>query len=242
MHLHGNLLKWLNIMLYAFNSIFLAIGLGLVIFGIVLLALFGDYFTIIGHALDAVSVLLIFVGVIIIIVASFGFVGAHRRNYCMVLTYSVFLSVIFILEVAISISALHLQNSVQDLVEDGLSKSLNEYANANVTQQAWDSMQSNLECCGVDNGPADWEDKLEELEDLLYPKSCCIDQESKGCGKDPSAKSAYQRPCVPTIRDFIAREVSWISLLGIIMGLIQIVGILFSCFVAYSIDKGYESL
>jgi len=225
-------------LLFVFNFFFFLIGLALIICGAVIQAHFREYFDIIGSDFNSAAGLLIAVGCIIFIIGFFGCCGAVKENHCMVITFSVLLSVILVMEVAAAITAFHMQSDVREVVEKGLHKSLDKYDNATGTRKAWDLMQTKFHCCGVANGAVDWDGKL--AGDLDYPKSCCANVAEKGCGKNTAL--AYKTDCVGAMSGFISSELLYIGLVGLFMAVLEVVGIVFACCLARSIKQGYENV
>lgn len=79
----------------------------------------------------------------------FFFQGAIRENYCMVLTFSILLILVFILELAAGISGYVLRNETMELVETSLRDSMQAYVHNETeaihTTVLWDSIQRNVQ-------------------------------------------------------------------------------------------------
>ena len=68
--------------------------------GAIVKSKYGEYLTFADNKYADAAIFLIIVGVIVFIVAFLGCCGAIKEHYCMVTTFAVLLSIIFILEVA----------------------------------------------------------------------------------------------------------------------------------------------
>lgn len=90
---------------------------------------------------------------------------------------------------------------------------------------AWDVTQTRLKCCGVDTF-RDWQGKL--------PNSCCqeIDRDGiqrKPCQDNPTLQNVYNRGCYEVGSDFIRDRANIIGASGIIVAILMIFGMVFSC-------------
>lgn len=228
-------------LLFAFNFLFFFIGLALIIIGTIIEVAFKDYFGIIGNEVNSVAVLLIFVGCIIFVVGLFGWVGALKENHCMVLTFAILMAVIFVLEITTGIIAFHSQGTLEVVVEKGMEDARDRYPISNATQIAFDALQSRLQCCGIRDGPKDWEKVAEDLK-LKYPKSCCLpgQEDSSSCGQ--STNVAHSNGCLPVLKVYLETEVLWIGGIGVAVALIQIIGIVFAFYLASHLHSGYLSV
>ncbi|KOB67504.1 Tetraspanin, partial [Operophtera brumata] len=132
-------------------------------------------------------VVLILVGIVVFIVAFFGCCGAVKENHCMIVTFSVFLLIIFVAELAVGIAGYMKHAELETSIMKNLNASIAKYnSDANV-KKTFDIVQTDLECCGI-NGPGDWKNNS-----LAIPPSCCDGQVITG-GAAP--------PCTPDSTGF----------------------------------------
>lgn len=119
----------------------------------------------------SIPTFLIVIGAFIIVITFFGCWGALKENYCLILSFSVMLFIIFILELAAGISGYVLRNDAYDLIQTELSSSMKDYNSSTqtATTSLWDDVQHDFNCCGVLNY-TDW-NTLWDTPDL--PISCC---------------------------------------------------------------------
>jgi CD63 antigen len=90
---------------------------------------------------------LIVIGSFIFIIAFFGCCGAYKENYCMVLTFSVLLGLIFVLELAAGISGYVLRNDTKQILTDSLNKTMPDYTNMTLHRDTvimWDEIQQRV--------------------------------------------------------------------------------------------------
>ena len=123
-----------------------------------------DYFDFLGASelvgnenLRVSSYMLISVGVIVTIISSLGF-GAAFTNYKFILdTFVTLMDIIIIVEFVAFISVFIYKGKAYDIVDDAMNKNIAEYEEAGKerTTLAWDGIQEQFICCGVDS-PADW--------------------------------------------------------------------------------------
>lgn len=101
------------------------------------------------------SNILITLGTITIVLGFYGLRSVD--NYCLILSYSVFISLLSIMDLAIGVSASFMEASAEKTLSTGLSHSLHNYNGSSPELRGrWDKLQSDLRCCGV-NGVGDWE-------------------------------------------------------------------------------------
>ncbi|XP_023229303.1 tetraspanin-7-like [Centruroides sculpturatus] len=88
--------------------------------------------------------------------------------------FSVIIFLIFIVELAVGISAYVFRNKISDNIKS-VSKDLLENYNKDASDKDfWDDIQTTYNCCGID-GPRDWNGTF-HFPDL--PSSCCVKNET----------------------------------------------------------------
>merc|ERR1712038_39482 len=226
-------MKCIKYVLFLFNLIFFIAGLALIIAGAVVLTKLGDYIEFMGGSASGLAILVIVVGCIIFIIGFFGCCGAYKENYCMVMTFAFLLLIIFVLEIAAGIAAYVARDKVSDIIQEEMNDSISKY-NEPEFKQAWDVMQSDLECCGI-TASSDWNGNI--------PGSCCINDD----GADPptctsDAANLYTDGCFDSLTAWAEDNILIIGGVGIGLAFIQIVGIILSCCLAQSIRQEYQQV
>ncbi|CAN7991173.1 unnamed protein product, partial [Ixodes hexagonus] len=200
-------------------------GIIIIVCGGYSLHLFKKTGPVVGENYVSAPVILIVVGSIVFLVAFLGCCGAMQESYCMLMLFSVFLFLILVAEIAAGSLGFVYKGKVEHLAKDRFEQSLADYdregtGNVSPVKEAWDFIQSQLQCCGVDSYK-DW-DKRPEV-----PKSCCKNEASCSTPSD-----YYSVGCYNKVKDDIKTYAVYVGVAGIGIGLIEIIGIIFSCCLA----------
>jgi len=158
--------------------------------------------------------LLLAAGLLIIIVGFLGCCGAVTENVKMLTVYFLCLVIIFLLEVGAAIYILVVGVSaatVDEEVEKNLYKMLYNYNNDDITW-VMDSLQENLECCGVMTSH-DYEDI-----NLPTPDSC----------RDPVTGNQFSDNCYNAFLEYISSKSGLISGLAITVACLHIAAMVMS--------------
>lgn len=151
--------------------------------------------------------LTIAVGIVVFVIAFFGCCGVLRDSYCMLVTvsvinrvqgigsdlgffffffclcfqYAILLLVLFFVQAALGTYAyLKVERSdgdVQPLIRSAMKQPFAAYDTVVEERAAFDLIQSQLHCCGVD-GPDDYKNKWQNGS---VPASCCINFDARPC-------------------------------------------------------------
>lgn len=199
------------------------------------------------HFLDnkflSVPSLLIAIGAIIFFIAFFGCCGAVRENYCMIITFTSLLVIVFILELSGGISGYVLRTRASSIIQDKMKSTMQHYnASSNTEITAiWDNLQRDYDCCGT-NSPQDWINATLNMKGL--PVTCC-DTEMGAIGAtycNTTSPTLHQDGCYPKFLSFIKSHAVQLGSVGISIAIIQAIGIWFSIYLAKSIKNSYESV
>uniref|UniRef100_G3MRU8 Tetraspanin n=2 Tax=Amblyomma TaxID=6942 RepID=G3MRU8_AMBMU len=215
-------------LLFIFNFFFAISGIVIIVCGGYSLHLFKKTGPVIGDDYVSAPVILIVVGSIVFLVAFLGCCGAMQESYCMLMLFSVFLFLILVAEIAAGALGFVYKGKVDNIATDRFLKTLKDYeregeGKVKPVQEAWDFIQHQLQCCGV-NGKGDWQTEA----GIPPPNSCCADGEN--CAKRPG--TYFERGCYNKLKEDIAQYAVYVGIAGIGIGLIEIIGIIFSCCLA----------
>lgn len=116
------------------------------------------------------------------------------------------------------------REKVASTMRQEMFSSMKFYGGRREITAAWDDTQTKLGCCGVESYN-DWKGRI--------PESCC--QETYGnqrqpCRDNPSSSTVFNRGCLQVSTEFMRRNASQLGLGGIIVAIIMIFGMAFSCY------------
>ncbi|XP_036374045.1 tetraspanin-33 [Megalops cyprinoides] len=233
-------------LLFIFNMIFWLISMVMVSIGI--------YARIAKHAETAMSyltvdpaVLLMIVGVLMFLITFCGCVGSLRENICLLQTFSICLTVIFLLQLAAGVLGFVFSDKARGKVTDIINNSIVHYRDDLDLQNLIDFGQKEFSCCGGVTF-RDWSQNMyfnctpdnPSRERCSVPYSCCLLSKEEAiintmCGHGMQDLEDVQADAFINTSGCIDKLVNWIHgnlflLGGIALGLAipQLVGILLS--------------
>uniref|UniRef100_A0A0B7A9D2 Tetraspanin n=1 Tax=Arion vulgaris TaxID=1028688 RepID=A0A0B7A9D2_9EUPU len=237
--------------LFLENFLLLIAGIGLTTLGTYLLVIKQKkVYDIIDLLLDPVCILC-FAGAVTTVICFIGSVGALRENTCFLKTYHIILCVVILAELTIAVLMFvsyyvpEAKNKV--FPSDTFKQAIIRYRDDPDMQHLIDSLQSDLNCCGVsdnDQGFMDWNENIyfncsndnQSPERCFVPYSCCKrvtgDKINYRCGADmlqvtvdgdvvPNEANTYlinKDGCIKAIGDWINDHV--LILGGILLGIL----------------------
>lgn len=224
-------------LLFCFNLIFAISGIAIITVGAISHYYASHYSDFVDSGYKSVPLFLIIVGVIVFIVAFFGCCGAVLEKHCMIITFAVFLLIIFTLELAVGIAGFVRRNEVENMLEINFSESLTKYKTQPEIQTSWNTVQNDFKCCGI-NGTADWKAVFNSDE---LPYTCC-ENNSKDEKCTVESDNVFERGCLPLLKEVLKSKAYVIGGIGVGIALIQLIGVLCACGLARSIKKEYETV
>ncbi|KAK5645240.1 hypothetical protein RI129_006540 [Pyrocoelia pectoralis] len=238
--------KCIKYLLFIFNLIFFITGIVICSLGVSIKAYFTSYDFILEDQYFSVPNLLIAIGAIIFIIAFYGCYGAIRESFCSIALFSVLLILIFILEFAAGISGYILRNQTYDFLLEKLNVTLHNYvpnSTNNSNTNFWDEIQKDFKCCGINNFE-DWYSNTNVTTNASLPVSCCAPQigliGQSFC--DSSTQTLFRNGCVTEFGKFVEDHALSIASGGLALAFIQLLGIIFSCYLAKQIKMSYETV
>ncbi|CAG9862115.1 unnamed protein product [Phyllotreta striolata] len=224
-------------LLFAFNLLFAITGIAVLIVGAIVYIGYSHYSHFVYSGYHSIPLALIVVGVIIFVIAFFGCCGAVKENHCMIITFSVFLLLILVLEVVVGVLGYIKRTDVETMLEDQLNKTMHMYYTKEDIKDSWDIAQHEAECCGV-RGPGDW---YNVTHNNVLPHTCCPDTpDDNSC--TTASKNVYQASCVDKLKGIFNKYGVIIGGVGLGIAGLQLVGVIFACCLARSIRKEYETV
>lgn len=164
----------LKIFLLIYSFAFWSTGVILLAFGVWGKLTLGTYLSLLAKNTADVPFVLIGIGTMIIIFGLFGCFASCRGSPCILKLYSLFLSLVFLIELVASISGLLLHRDIKDRFLKIYTNAIQNYNGNDKKSQAVDQVQYGLMCCGVKNYK-DWNDNPYFLNHGI-PQSCCKDE------------------------------------------------------------------
>ncbi|XP_052802062.1 tetraspanin-4-like [Mya arenaria] len=173
------------------------------------------------------TVITICAGALLFIVGFTGCCGAILESQCMLITYFTFVLVIFGLEVAATSVCLTHKTEIEGYLREEVMLSLyRDYKQELVGTPTGgvvavvDNIQTNFECCGVDNH-TDWYNLPEwPLKDNV-PTSCCVHQ-YEGCGEAGSQAVLYSKGCLEEVRYWLLKNMYTLGMLALGLAVLQV--------------------
>ncbi|ODM95263.1 CD63 antigen [Orchesella cincta] len=220
-------------LMFLFNFVFVVGGVLLITFGVMALTGYQDFQQEYEHVVKVDSfkappIILIVVGGAVFLIAFMGCCGVLRENNCMMMTYAVFLTIILLVQVGIAVAAALYEDEFKEVLQKGMSKSIEKYSTADEVKKTWDAMQSNLHCCGSDSYN-DWS-KTGHV-----PESCCLKQ-APGCSDgvlgspDKAETTIYTEGCVNKILSDV--KIKYVVYTAAVIAGVELLGIVFACCLA----------
>ncbi|KAF5307914.1 hypothetical protein FQR65_LT06481 [Abscondita terminalis] len=210
-------------LLFVFNLLFVITGIIIISLGVSIKTYFTNYDFFLDDKYFSTPNLLIAIGAIIFLIAFFGCCGALKESFCMIITFSVLLILIFVLEFAAGISGYVLKNQTSDFLLEKLNITMSQYEPNNpkaTSSRVWDGIQTEFKCCGANNY-SDWFN-VEKLNHTL-PLSCCGPQwGAVGMGFcNESTATLYMTGCVDGFGEFVKDNAVSIASGALVLAFIQ---------------------
>jgi len=184
---------------------------------------------------------------ILLALSVLGIAAADKENTLMTNFYSIFLSIILILQVTATAMSFQLLSHSSDIVDNFLNNLINcfTYGRGCDTSDVMDWIQTTFRCCGNNRGPIDWlpyndivflphnynHSWIPASPSILYspnsttkiPQSCCY--ETSNDNFEMICENAYAIGCQGPLYDILTESLVMISYSALIFCLVQIYGI-----------------
>lgn len=228
---------FLKYLIYIFNAIFWLSG-GVVL-GVGLWTLLDKhhYVTLLSTSTyPAATYILIGAGGLVVLVGFIGCCGAwHEKRGCLV-TYSMCLWVIFLLQAIGGILAtLYGKDQLQRELQNDFNNTILKFYKFNVEKTvAIDRLQREFSCCGAGSF-ADWRASqwlrntdFNQSSPNLTPDSCCRTFRP-GCATRDHPSNIYYTGCIPRLERYLREHLIILGAVGLGICCLQIFGMIFSC-------------
>jgi len=247
---HGGI-KLVKYSLFLFNLVFVIAGIGLIALGITTNSHIHQFEDVVNLSMYSLpSKIFIAVGIVMFIIAFFGCCGSVKENHSMVMTYSVLVGLVLVVQMGAAVAAYYKSDDLAEILQTELFKSMQKYgdntAEGNGTTKFWDTVQHDLRCCGT----YDFKDWFKT--DILaafrkVPDSCCI-TDFKDCARailatttpEAANKIIYIEGCAKMGVDSI--NIGRGATVGIVMSIIELLAVVAGCLLARNIRYSYETV
>jgi len=216
------------------NCVFALIGVVLIGFGAYVQIEAKDYLDFLGNNYVNTPIFVIVLGAIIFFISLFGCCGAYNESKCMMYTYGFCLFFILIAQIGAGIAAFALKGDLRDNIEGNLRNGLTHYTDETVYRNAWDLVQKNFDCCGVEN-KTDWYGILDESSEHTIPDSCCKVGQVEKCGADwyPDESKIFAEGCLDTFSDLFVDNIGIVGGVAICVAVAELLTVV----IAYCMGK-----
>jgi len=215
--------------LFLFNFLFVIGGIGLIAVGALTYTEQTKYVEMADLAkYQGPPIAMMVFGSVMFVIAFMGCCGAIRESNCMIMTYSILLFLMLVIEIGIAVAVIYYKDDFSQVIRKGFQDSIREYENDPGVQEAWDSAQQGLKCCGA-NDYRDWGSvKFGPIVVGSVPDSCCVSQ-STGCGRGQATlpTNIFTTGCVDKALEKLQSDK--IVYAGVILAGVELIGIIFAC-------------
>ncbi|KAK9508337.1 hypothetical protein O3M35_005924 [Rhynocoris fuscipes] len=221
LHRINSRIFYIKYCLIAFTVLFALTGLSLVVIGTTINEVFVEFSYFLENEYFAPAVFLYSVGLVVFAISIIGVVGALKENSCIITSYGILLGIVFILQIAIGMSAnILMQGTISAELKERLSLIMTRYKMVPDYRVHADALQQAISCCGIYN-PNDWM----TLNDGSTPASCCAKLDAYG-----TCSSFYQRGCLEVLELIVNEVTNVLSASAFILAFMQLAGM---CFALY---------
>ncbi|KAM6112324.1 CD63 antigen [Phoenicopterus ruber ruber] len=231
-------MKCVKFLVFFFNFIFWVCGVALIAIGICAQVALDKALAVSSTPAFSPPVAILVLGIIIFFISFFGCCGAWKESYCMVTTFAVLLSIIFLLEIAAAIAGYVFRDKVRTGLKEGLEHAMQQYGKDKALTEAMDELQMDFACCGVNNY-TDWANIGRFKVNNTVPLSCCR-VNSTSCNVHPSPATVYEKGCLQSIEAWMKKNILIVAAVALGIAFFEILGIIFACCLMKGIRSGYE--
>ncbi|EFN80736.1 CD63 antigen [Harpegnathos saltator] len=145
---------------------------------------------------------------------------------------------VFVLEIIGGTMGYVMRENVTSVVKGKMLNTMAGYNSTKDIQLIWDDLQQDFDCCGTTNA-TDWINRYSGI-----PMSCC----DRAVGTIGSTNCTLESPtlhsmgCLDAFAHFAEKHAGKIAGVGIGLGVIQLLGIFLSSYLAKSIKNCYQTM
>ncbi|XP_019723021.1 CD82 antigen-like [Hippocampus comes] len=234
--------------LFLFNLIFFLLGAVIMGFGLWLLLDNQSFIVVLNDsiAVKAACYILIGVGTFAMLLGFLGCLGAIYEIRCLLGLYFTCLLLILIAEIVAGALIYFQKGVLNEEMSKIVSKVLDNYpGNNSTTEQAWDFIQRNMECCGW-NGQSDWNGNMVIINSsqLLFPCSCRNSSlatgnvsESGFCEAQTPDWPVYDTGCAVSVESWLLTNIGVVLGICIAIAFIELLGMILAICLCKNIHR-----
>ncbi|NP_001089356.1 uncharacterized protein LOC734406 isoform X1 [Xenopus laevis] len=221
----SNFVSILKYSMFAFNFLFWVTGCSIIAIGIYFVVnnIYRDLLP--NNPSLTVGNVLIAIGIIIMVFGFLGCMGAIKENKCLLLTFFILLLLILLAEVIMAIFLYVYEKQLDNYVKETLTNSFEQNVKRN-SSEAWDMIQQNLQCCGI-NGTHDWGKDI--------PNSCCP---NSNC----SSRNVFTVGCSEALKKWFDNNFLYVGVGTICISVIEVLAMSFALTLYCHISKSSGTL
>uniref|UniRef100_A0A8D0LB19 Tetraspanin n=1 Tax=Sphenodon punctatus TaxID=8508 RepID=A0A8D0LB19_SPHPU len=232
-------MKCVKFLVFIFNFLFWICGIALIALGIFVQVNLNKTLVMSNTSSSGAPIVILVVGVIIFFISFFGCCGAWKENYCMVTTFAILLTLIFLVEIAAAIAGYIFKDKVKDALTVGFLADMKKYGADSVATDTINELQNKYNCCGANNY-TDWTDVWRNSS---VPESCCLHNGTKpapNCNVNPTPMTINTEGCAEKVEAWLHKHIVIVAAVALGVAFFEILGIIFACCLMRGIRKGYE--
>ncbi|KAG6927322.1 CD63 molecule [Chelydra serpentina] len=233
-------MKCVKFLVFFFNFLFWLCGIALIVIGILVQIELNKTLIMSSPSASGAPIVIIVVGVVIFFVSFFGCCGASKENYCMVTTFAVLLTCIFLVEIAAAIAGYIFKDKVRAALQVGLEDAVKRYNNDSLVAHTMNDLQEKYSCCGANNF-TDWFAIEPFKSNHSVPRSCCWANATMAtCNVNPTAATINTQGCAQSIETWLKKHIVIVAAVALGIAFFELLGIIFACCLMKGIRSGYE--
>ncbi|CAD7015436.1 23 kDa integral membrane protein [Ceratitis capitata] len=206
--------------LFIFNILFVVCGILLIIFGSILVSHIQQVGSV-AQTLESnsVPIAILVLGCVIFIISFLGCCGAIREDTCCTMTYSVFMLILFLAQIALVVLVWTQRTKFLNSMDKVVNTIWKQH---NTDQKVMDALQLTFNCCGL-NGSTDYTFNLESV-----PNSCC-GPNAISCNMLEATSKAG---CEQAFNSFWDKSINIVRYAGLGVAAVELVAFIFACCLA----------
>ncbi|XP_034736429.1 tetraspanin-1 [Etheostoma cragini] len=180
-----------NLLIFLGGLTLLATGIWVSVDGSSFLQLLGPFS---GQGVQFINVVVfcIAIGVVLVLLGSLGWCGAHKESKCLLLTFFSIVLILFVAELAAGVVVLVYSSYAEGIIREWAILSLQkDYGSDPVVTKIWNTTMTEIKCCGFTNYTDFVGSKFEMENGGSLPPICCWTN-STPCSLEEAESSAVQ--------------------------------------------------